>query len=176
MRSAGVLVSVMGAIVHLPLAQTGPERDPLVEHKTFAAPAALLFRYAFEIFQYAPLEVVDLAKSLRQQIGAGLLAPDATGAEHRDLPTPGGIEMARGKILELAKALDAGIDRAFERAHRHLKFVSYIDDERVGGCDQRIPVGWIDVGADLLRRIGGGVAERDDLLLQPDLQPLKRHR
>src|SRR4051794_2749508 len=140
MRSAGVLVSVMGAIVHLPLAQTVPERDPLIEHKTFTAPAALLFRHAFEIFQYAALEVIDLAKSLRQQIGTCLLASDATGAEHRDLPMLGGIEMARREILELAKALDARIDRAFERAHRHLKFVSCIDDERVAGRDQRIPV------------------------------------
>ena len=47
--------------------------------------------------------------------------------------------------------------------------------QRVGRGDQLIPVGGLDIGADLPRRIGSRVAERDDFLLQPDLQPLKRH-
>ena len=33
----------------------------------------------------------------------------------------------------------------------------------------------LDIGADLPRRIDGRIAERDDFLLQPDLQPRERH-
>ena len=83
--------------------------------------------------------------------------------------------MARGKILELPKTLDAGIDRAFERAHRDLECIAGVDHQRVGCRDQRVPVGGVDIDADLPRRIGGRVAEGDDLLLQPDFQPRKRH-
>ena len=68
-----------------------------------------------------------------------------------------------------------GIDRAFERAHRHLEGVAGIDHQRVGRCDQLVPVRRLDIGADLPRRIDGGISERDDFLLQPDLQPLERH-
>ena len=84
--------------------------------------------------------------------------------------------MARGKILELPKTLDAGIDGAGESAHRDLEGIAGVDQERVRRGDQIVPVGGIDIGADLPRRIGLGVAEGDDLLFQPDLQPLKRHR
>ena len=69
-----------------------------------------------------------------------------------------------------------GIDRALERAHRHLEGVAGVDHQRVGRGDQRVPVGGVDIGADLPGRIGGRVAERDDLLLQPHLQPAERHR
>ena len=157
------------------LPQPVAQRHAFVEYETFAAPAALLLRHAFEIAQDAALEVIDLVKSVRQQIGAGLLAADAAGAEHRDLPVLRRVEFLRGEILELPKALDAGIDRAFEGAHRHLEGVAGVDDKRVGRRDQRVPVGGIDIGADLPRRIDRGIAERDDFLLQPDLQPLERH-
>src|SRR3954454_12760527 len=85
MRSLKPLASVMGAFVLLPFLQAMAESDALIENKTFAAPAALMFRYTFEITQDAALEVVDFGKPLRQQIGAGLFAADAAGAEHRDL-------------------------------------------------------------------------------------------
>src|SRR3982751_4804794 len=118
MRSPRILASLMRATIWLPLLQAMAERDPFIEHKTFAAPAALLLRHAFNIAQDAALEVIDFGKALRQQIGARLLAADAGGAEHRDLAVCCRVELARRKFLELPKALDAGIDRAFERAHR----------------------------------------------------------
>ena len=65
------------------------------------------------------------------------------------------IEMARGKSLELPKAPDAGIDRAVERAHRHLEGVARVDHERVGRCDQRVPIRRLDIGADLPGRVNG---------------------
>jgi hypothetical protein len=40
--------------------------------------------------------------------------------------------------------------------------------------NQRVPLGGLDIGPDLPRWIDGG-AERDNLLFQPDLHPLKRH-
>src|SRR3954471_13039709 len=141
MRSPSVLISFVTCRVLVPFAQstflqtkflqikllqtkllqTMAERDALVEHEAFAAPAALGLRHLFQIFQDAALEVIDLGKAARQQMRARLLAADAAGAEHRDPQVFGRIELACRKLLELAKAPDAGIDGALERAHRHLE-------------------------------------------------------
>src|SRR5665213_146806 len=83
--------------------------------------------------------------------------------------------MARGEIPELAKTPDAGIDRAGKSAHRHLEGIAGVDHQRVGSSDQFVPVGRLDIDADLPRRIGRGVAECHDLLLEPDLQAPERH-
>src|SRR5258705_4298088 len=85
----------MGFSIRRALAQAVTQRDALVEHKTFAAPAALGFGHALEILQNAALEVIDLGKAARQQIGAGLLTADAAGAEHRDPAMFPGIKVAR---------------------------------------------------------------------------------
>src|SRR5438552_10299970 len=136
MRSLKSLPSLMGSIVLWSLPQPVARRHTFVEDKTLAAPTALLLRYAFEIAQDAALEVIDLTKPLRQQIGAGLLAPDTAGAEHRDPLVLRRVELFRGELLELPKAFDAGIDGAFKSAHRHLERVAGIDHQRVGRCDQ----------------------------------------
>src|SRR5207302_11277628 len=80
-----VFGSLMGIAIHRALPQAVTKRDAFVEHEAFTAPAALGFRHAFEIFQDAALEVINLGKPAREQIGAGLFATDAAGAEHRDL-------------------------------------------------------------------------------------------
>src|SRR5437867_7385417 len=134
MRSFSASTSLMGAIVRLSLPQPVAQRHTFVEYKTLAAPAALLLRHTFKIPQNAALEVIDLIKPTGQQIGTSLLAPDTAGAEHRDLLVPGGIEFLRGEFLELPKALDAGVDGAFEGAHHHLESVAGVDHQRVGGC------------------------------------------
>src|SRR4051794_5506077 len=103
------------------------ERDALVEHEALAAPAALRLRHLFQIFQDAALEMIDLGEAARKQMRAGLLAADAAGAEHRDFAMLRRIELVCGKILELAKALDAGVDRAVERPHRHLEGVPGVE-------------------------------------------------
>src|SRR5882757_2996089 len=163
MRSPSVFASLMGAAIGFApvqasflqarfsqtrFLQTMAERDALVEHEAYAAPAARLLRHAFEISEDAALEVIDLAKSTVEQIGAGLFASDAAGAEHGNLPVLFGIEMARGIVLEFAEAPDPGIDRAFETAHRHLERIAGVDHQRVGRRHQRIPVGGADIGAD----------------------------
>src|SRR5258708_12610306 len=109
MRSLSVLASLIGSIFFIPLAQAVAKRDALVEHKAFAAPAAFAFRYGFQIFQNAALEVIDLGKATREQMRAGLFAADAAGAEHRDLLVLVRIERARGKVLELTKTPHVGI-------------------------------------------------------------------
>ena len=48
------------------------QRHALIEHEAFAAPAAFGLGNAFDVFQNAALEVVDLGETARQQIGAGL--------------------------------------------------------------------------------------------------------
>src|SRR5437879_1809260 len=121
---------------HSTLPQSVAERDAVVEHEAFTPPAAFRFRHAFQIFQDSALEVVDLRKTAREQIGAGLFAANAAGAEHRNPAMSRRIEIARGKLLELPKALDAGIERARERAHRDLESVAGVDHQRVRRSDQ----------------------------------------
>src|SRR4029453_442091 len=108
MRPLNALLSLIGAIGCLMLPQPVSQRHAFIEHKTFAAPAALGFGHAFQVAQDAPLEVIDLVKSTGQQIGAGLLAPDATGAEHRDLFLLARVEFLGGEFPELPKAFYYG--------------------------------------------------------------------
>src|SRR3954453_5814937 len=131
MRSPSVLISFVTCRVLVPLAQskflqtkllqTVAERDTLVEHEAFAAPATLSLRHLFQIFENAALEVIDLGKAAREQMRARFLAADAAGAEHRDSAVFDRIEPFGRKFLELAKALDAWVERAVERPHRHLE-------------------------------------------------------
>src|SRR3954468_2764809 len=128
MRALSASMSLMGAIVRLPLPQPVAQRHALVENKTLAAPAAVLLRHAFEIAQDTALEVIDFIKSTREQIGAGLFAADPSGAEHSNPAMLRRVEFRCRKILELAEVFDVGIDRALKRAHRHLEGVAGVDD------------------------------------------------
>src|SRR3954447_19252933 len=113
MRSPSVLISFVTCRVLVPLAQskflqtkllqTMAERDTLVEHEAFAAPAALSLRHLFQIFENAALEVIDLGKAAREQVRARLLATHIAGAEHHDFVVSGGIELLGRKFPELAK-------------------------------------------------------------------------
>src|SRR5512140_2418498 len=114
MRSLRVIGSLIGNIFRLTFPQAVAKRNAVVEDKTFAAPAAFGFRHVFQIPQNSAPEMIDLAKTARQQIGAGLFAADAAGAEHRDLAVFRRVEMSRDKFLELPEAPDAGIDGARE--------------------------------------------------------------
>src|ERR1700731_483216 len=127
MRAPSVFSSLIGIVFHSARPKAVTERQAVVKHETFAAPAALGFRHAFQVFQDSALEVVDLGKTARQQIARGLFAANAAGAEHRDPPVFRGIEVARGKILELAEAFDAGIDGAGKCAHRDLEGIAGVD-------------------------------------------------
>src|SRR5580704_16547984 len=121
------------------------ERDAVVKDKTFAAPTARRLRHALEIFQDSALEMIDLGKAARLQIRAGLFAANAAGAEHRYLAMLRRIELPLRKILELAEALEAGIERAFEGAQRDLECIAGVDHEHARGRDQIVPVGRLDI-------------------------------
>src|SRR3954466_8470174 len=143
MRSPSVLISfvtcrVLISFGQTKLLQTMAERDALVEDEAFAAPAALGLRHLFQIFENAALEVIDLGKAAREQVRARLLAADAAGAEHSDFAVFGGIELLGRKIFELAKAPDAGVERAVERTHRHLEGVPGVEHQRIGRRDERV--------------------------------------
>src|ERR1700728_482883 len=125
---------------HRTLLQSMAKRHAAVEHKAFAAPAALRFRYAFEISEDPALEMIDLRKAAREQIGAGLFAANAAGAEHRDLAMPGRIEMTRDEIPELSEAVDAGVNGTFESAHRNLECVAGVEHQRIRRRDHAVPV------------------------------------
>src|SRR5437762_6696572 len=140
MRSPSCSTSLIGWSFHSAFAQGVTERDAFVEHETLTAPAAFGCRYLFQVFKDAALEVIDLGKTARQKQRAGILAADAAGAEHRDLPVPRRIKCLRGKLLELPKAFDAGIECAFEGAHRKFERIRSVDHERIRRCDPRVPL------------------------------------
>src|SRR6476659_6333511 len=101
MRSLSVLASLIAIALRWTFPQPVAERNAVVKDKTFATPAALGFRYAFQIFQNSALEVIDLRKTAREQIGAGLFAANAAGTEHRDFAMLHRVELARGKFPAL---------------------------------------------------------------------------
>src|SRR5664279_3294212 len=129
---SSLVLSVMGRRLLVAFAQTVTERDAFVEHEALAAPAALGRRNLLEVFQDAAPEMIDLVEAAREQEGAGLFAADPAGAEHGYPSVLGGVEFARGEILELAEACNAGIDRARKGAHPHLKGVAGIEHQRIG--------------------------------------------
>src|ERR1700674_1037279 len=153
MRSVSALRSLIAVMLHIPFAQTVAKRDTLVEDEALATPTAVGLRDLFEIVQNAALQVIDLGKALGEQVARGLFAADAAGAEHRDFTMPRRIEVTRGEFLELPEARDGGINLAFECADRNLEGVARVDDNRVGGGDQIVPLPGFDIGADLERRI-----------------------
>src|SRR5262245_49080741 len=101
MRSLSFSSLIGGALL---LAQAMAERHALVEHKALAAPAAVRLRDLLKIFQDAALEMVDLAKSAREQMAARLFAADAAGGEHGDPTVFCRIEFLCRELLELSKA------------------------------------------------------------------------
>ena len=95
--------------------------------------AAVEQAYTVDVFDLddraedAALQVIHFGKTTRQQVAAGLLASNSAGAEHRHFRVLRWIEMTRGKILELSKAFDPGIDGAGECTHRDLECISGVD-------------------------------------------------
>src|SRR5260370_17381488 len=140
MRWLSVFSSLIAVMFRSAPPQSVAERDAVLKDKTFAMPAALGFRHVLQIVQDSAFEMIDLGKTARQQIGAGLFAADAAGAEHRDPPMLCRIEMARRKFLKLPKTREAGIDGARESAHRDLEGVTRVAQERVPPTHQLIPL------------------------------------
>src|SRR3569833_2243478 len=115
------------------LLQTMTERDAFAEDEAAAAPATVGFRDLLQISEDAALEVVDLVKTLREQMRARLLASDAAGAEHRDPLVSDGIEFARSEGLEQAETPDLRIARALARPQCDLERIAGVEHQHVGG-------------------------------------------
>ena len=157
--------------------QAVPHRNPFVEHETLAPPCALLGGHLFQIFQNAALQVEHVGHALGFQERRRLFAADAPGAEHRD-PLRAGeqfIAMRPKPARKFAKRPRLGIDRAIERADRHLVIVARVDQHRARIGDQRIPVGGIDIGAGI-GRVDQRLAHRHDFALEPYLGTVEGHR
>ncbi len=108
-----------------------------------------------------------------------LLAPDAAGAEHGDGPlAPLRLAHRGGKRREpsgkLGETARAGIAGARETADAHLVTVAGVDDERRGVRDEGVPVGGVDILADLIAALGP--PHGYDLGLHLDLEPPERDR
>src|SRR3712207_2315153 len=122
--ASGSLIARLPGLHQAMLHQTMAEGHPLVEDEALACPPALGLRHLLQIFEDAALQVEDLLEALGQHVGARLLAADAARAEHGDLPVPGRVELVLHEILELAEALDPGIDRTLKGAHLDLEIVA----------------------------------------------------
>ena len=157
--------------------QAVPHRNPFVEHETFAPPRALLGGHLFQIFEDAALQVEHVRHALRLQERRRFFAADAAGAEHRDPLRTGEqfVAMRPKPARKFAERPRLGIDRAIERADRHLVIVARVDQHRARIGDQRIPVGGIDIGAGI-GRVDQRLAHRHDLALQPHLGTVEGHR
>src|ERR671912_2394439 len=151
------------------------EGNALVEHEAPAPPPALGLRNLLQIFEDAALEVIDLLEALREHVGARLLAADAAGAEHGDLPVGLRVELAPHEILELAEAADPWIDRALEGARLDLEGVARVEQHEAWRVEQRVPPRRGHIGSLEPVGIDPWIAQRHDLLLEPHLHAPERH-
>lgn len=117
--------------------------------------------------------MVNVFKSLREQIRSSFFTADATRAEHRDLFVLVGIEMGGDIFRKFSEGVGVRIDRAFEGTDFDFVLVAGVDDEYVGIGDELVPILGFDVGTDGCGRIDGGDAEGDDFLFESDFKPVE---
>lgn len=162
-----------------PLSEAVADRDPVVENEALTLPQAVRLGHGLKIFQYATLEMVDLVQTCRPDIGGGLFAAYAAGAEHGDARRSSlGLEPGPERIEPGWKIPERGgvrINRPLKGAERDLVMIARIDDDRVGVGNQVIPGLGADIIADQTGRVGLRHAHGDNFLLQPHFQPEKRH-
>lgn len=149
------------------------ECDAVIENETFAAPQAIGRRDARDIVQDAAAQLVDVREALLKKIGTGLLAPNASRAEHRDLSLPVTRKLAPDKIGKLTECTSLRIVRALECADLELIIVARIDEQHTWLADKSIPIFGFDAHGSSLRRPYFGASERDDLASYLHLEPLK---
>jgi hypothetical protein len=140
-----------------------------VEDEAVAGPCALVFRNLFEIAQDAALQVEDLGEALLKQEGGGLLAADASGAEHGDLFVGGGVQVLASVSGEVGEGFEAWIDGVAEGSGLGFVGVASVEEEDFRIFDEGVPVAWCDVGAGL----GGvydGAAEGEDFRFDLELE------
>ncbi|MCY1444646.1 hypothetical protein D9M71_611280 [compost metagenome] len=116
----------------------------------------------------------NLTVALAEHVARGLLAADAASAEHRDLLVHGRVEVGFDVVGKFAKTGGFRVDGAFEGANRDFVIVAGVDQQHFRVADQRVPVLWIDVGADLFVRVHAFHAEGDDFFLEFDLGAVER--
>ena len=146
------------------------DRHPAVKDKALALPAAVRLRHILEIFQDAALQVIDLVEPHILHQRAGLLAADASGAEHGQLFRPVRIgRQLRGPFGKFAKAVGLRVDGAIKGADRGFIGVAGVDHHHIRIIDKTVPVARLDIGAGGSRRADLGPAHGDDLALQPHL-------
>ena len=139
--------------------------------------------------QDPPLQVVHPLKTLLEQVGGGLLAADAAGAEQGQglglLLCDQGPQVGLHPGRKLAKTFGAGIKGPLEAAHRHFIGVAGVDHQGAGIGDQPVPVLGPHIGAH--RRASGRgcacgwglhwfyrrAAHGDDLALESHLEPME---
>ena len=86
-----------------------------------------------------------------------------------------GVELVADEVLELAEARDARIDRPGEGAHPDLEIVARIEQHDAGLVHEPVPLVRRHIGPHPAQRIGLGIAEGHDLLLEAHLHALERH-
>ena len=150
---------------------------PLIEHKAFAPPAALGRIHALQIAQDAALQMVHPLKPLLNQMGRGLLAADAAGAEESQGPGTALLHQGTQFTLhpdgEIAEGGRIRIEGSFETPHGHLVGVAGVDHQGVGVGDQGVPVLGGHIGSHRSSGIDLRPTDRHDLPLNPHLEPME---
>src|SRR5690606_2028518 len=141
----------------------------IVEHETVAAPFALRLGHLLKVLENAALEMKYLFEAGAKHITGGLLATDATSAEHGYFLVPCRIKIGLYVIGEFGKRRGVRIHGAFEGTDCHFVIVAGIDQQHFGVADQRVPVLRLDVSAYPLIGVHTRHAEGNDFLLELDL-------
>src|SRR5690606_21776174 len=153
--------------------------NPLVKNETISAPQAVLFGHGLEVFENTAFQVINLVVAQRTHVGGGLLAADATRAEHGDLALA--VQHAPFLALgfdpgrEFREAAGLGIHGPFEGTDAVLVVVTRIDHHHFGIGNQLVPVfgPYVDAGHGLGMNVRD--AHGHDLALELDLHAVERH-
>src|SRR3990167_4704398 len=86
-RAAGMTLVIIAR------AQVMPHGDPIVEDEAVTAPPGLLLGHLLQILEDPALEMEHLFEAGTEHITGGLLAANASGAEHRHLLVPARVEV-----------------------------------------------------------------------------------
>ena len=157
------------ALIVLAGAQLMVDGDALIEHEALALPQRLFLGHLFQVLQDTALEVIDLIEALLLEIGRGLLAADAAGAEHRHLAVLCRVQLARDVVREITEGSGVRVDGTGEGPHFHFIVIARVDQQHLRIGNQRIPVLRLHIGPDGVTRVDALDAHGDDLALELDL-------
>jgi len=149
------------------------EGDALVENEALAPPKTIGWQDPLDVIQDATAELVDVPETSLKEVGAGLLAPDASSAEDRNFSQLVSRQLTLDKVGKLTEYPRLRIACAFECSNLDLIVIASIDKDYIWLAYEGIPIFRFDARGGSLHRLRFRASKRHDLALDLHFEPLK---